>query len=165
MCKVTANQIQADGKAVGTALDNIAAALQATDPATAAPLKEAGDGIIAATANWQEGSPLAIIEDAEQAAIVALNLIPVTSPFAGLAAIAFTAINLLIANSQTQPQQTGNVIADAHMMISKAQTLNTQSQWAGKANISHHFMESPRKAFERNFNTEADKVGVEHVTV
>jgi hypothetical protein len=165
MCKVNATQIQADGKAVGTALDNIAAALQATDPAIAGPLKAAGDGIIAATANWQEGSPLAIIEDAEQAAIVALNLIPVTSPFAGLAAIAFAAINLLIANSQTQATQPTNAIAAAHTLLTHAATLNQDSKWAGKANINHHFMESPRKAFERNFNEEADHVGVEHVTV
>lgn len=165
MCHITAAQIQADGKAVGTALDNIATAIKATDPSLATALTTAGNGLISATANWQEGSGLAILEDAENAAIVALNLIPETSPFATLAGIAFAALNLLIANSQTQTTQTGNAIADAHTLLAHAATLNTDSKWAGKAKISHHFMEPPRKAFERSFNEEAEKVGVAPVTV
>lgn len=165
MCKINLQQIQADGAAVGQAIDNIAAALQETNPQLAGELKAAGDGLIAATANWQEGSTLAIVEDAEQAVVVALNLIPVTSPFAGLAGIAFAALNILIANSQTQDKQTGDAIADAHMMLTHAKTLNADSPWFGKATINHHFLESPRHAIARNFNEEAVKVGVAPITV
>jgi Flp pilus assembly protein TadG len=165
MCKITAAQIQSDGKAVGTALENIAAALPAAEATIAAELKTAGRGIIAATANWQEGSATAVVEDAENAAIVALNLIPVTSPFAPLVAIAFAAINLLLANSQTQTTQTGNVISDAHTLLAHAATLNQQSHWAGKAKIKHHFLNPPRKDFETAFNGAAAPLGVALITV
>ena len=40
--------------------------LQATDPSLASKLQAAGAAVIAATSNWQSGSPLTIVEDAEQ---------------------------------------------------------------------------------------------------
>lgn len=165
MCKITQEQVVADGQAVGQALDNIAAAIQATDPSLATNLKAAGDALIAATENWKEGNDLAILTDAEQVAIVALNAIPVTSPFASLAGIAFAALNLLIANAQGQSTQTGNSIVDAHALLTRAATLNTESPYAGKAKIEHHFLRSPRADFEDAFNTEAKKVGVSEVKV
>jgi hypothetical protein len=165
MCKISATQIQADGAAVGQALENLAAAIQATDPAIAADLKAAGVALIAATANWTEGSATAILEDAEQAVIVALNVIPLTSPFAPLVAIAFAAVNILIANTQTQAQQTGNMVTDAHMLLEKAKTLNTTSQWFGKAVIKHHPFNPPRKDFESAFNAAAKPLGVAPVTL
>ncbi|MGA8727376.1 MAG: hypothetical protein WB608_01390 [Terracidiphilus sp.] len=165
MCKLSTAQIQADGEAVGTALDNLATALKAVDPTVAADLTTAGNALITATANWTEGSGVAILEDAENAAIVVLNAIPLTSAYAPLVAIAFTAINLLIANSQTQASQTGNAVADAHILLSKAQTLNTDSPWFGKAQIKHHFMRPPRKDFESAWNTAARPLGVAEITL
>lgn len=165
MCKISAAQIQADGKAVGTAIDNLGAALQATDPTLAANLKTAGDALIAATANWQTGSSMAIITDAEQAVIIVLNLIPLTSPYAALVAIVFTALNLLIANAQTQSTQTGHMVSDAHKLLEAAAKLNTGSQWAGKAVIKHHLGNDPRKDFESAYNAAAKPLGVALVTV
>lgn len=165
MCKVTSEQITADGAAVGQALDNIAVALQTTDPSLAANLKAAGDALIAATANWKDGDPLTDVITAENVAIVALNAIPVTSQYAPLVAIAFEALNLLIANAQTQPQQTENAMANAHMLLTTAKQSNTDSPWAGKAKIKHHFLNPPRKDFESAFNEEAPKVGVATITL
>ena len=152
MCKINAAQIKADGQAVGTAVLDIAGLLQTTDPSLAAQLTSAANGLIQVTANWQEGSAVAILQDAEQAVIVVLNLIPVTSPFAPFVAIAFAALNLLIANSQTQPQQTGDALHDAHLLLTVAKTLNTDSPWFGKAQIKHHFLNSPTKDFTSAWN-------------
>ena len=165
MCKVTASTIQADGKVVGTAIDSLAAAIQPTDPTLAAKLKTAGDALIAVTANWQQGNAQAIIVDAEQGVIVVLNLIPLTSPYAPLAAIVFAALNLLIANSTTQPAQTGDMIADAHALLTKAAGTNMDSPWFGKATIKHEILRSPRKDFEAAWNEAAPPLGVAKITI
>ena len=165
MCKVTAETVQTDGKVIGTALDNLAAAIDPTDPTLAAELTTAGNTIIAATANWKTGDSLSIITDAEQAVIVVLNVVPVTSPFAPLVAIVFTALNLLIANAQTQVTQTGSVIADAHTLLVAEKSLNTDSPWHGKAEISHDHGLSLRKNFEASWNAQAPALGVATVTV
>lgn len=165
MCKITASQIQDDGKVIGTAIDNVAAAIEPENPTLAADLKTAGDALIAATANWQEGDAQAILTDAEQGVIVVLNVIPLTSPYATLVGIVFTAINLLIANSQTQAAQTGSLVADAHMLLAHEKTLNTDSPWKGKAQIKHHWGNPPRKDFESAFNTSAVPLGIAPVTI
>jgi len=157
MCKITSAQIQADGQAVGNALEQIAnlPLLKSAEPAASTALEAAGQGIIEATANWQEGSATAVLEDAEQAAITALNLIPVTAPYAGLVAIAFDALNLLIANTSTQPAQataTGSV-AKVMVVMHAAQANPTGSQWYGKANIPIHH-NNLRKGFEDAWNGE-----------
>jgi hypothetical protein len=165
MCKITSAQIQADGKAVGQALDNLAAALESTEPTIASDLTTAGNALIAATANWQEGSSTAILDDAENTVIIALNAIPITTPFAPLVAIAFTAVNLLIANSQTQTTQTGSATANVHALLTREASINTDSPWHGKAEIKHHFLNPPRKDFESAWNSAAKPLGVKEVTV
>ena len=165
MCKVTAAAIVADGAAVGTALNNLGEAIQAEDPALATQLENAGKAVIAATQNWQEGSTLAAVEDAEQAAIAVLNAIPLTSAYAPLAAIAFAALNLLIANAQSQPQLTSSAISNAKVMLAKEAQLNTDSPWHDKAKIDHNPFHSPRKNFENTWNKQAAKLNVGTVTV
>lgn len=165
MCKINAQMIVADGAAVGQALENLAEVLQTTDPTVAADLKSAGAAVIAATQNWQTGNALTEVEDAEQAAIAVLNVIPLTSQFAPLVAIAFAALNLLIANAQTQDTQTEDSLTDAKALLAKAATLNTDSPWAGKAKIKHDIFRAPRKDFEASWNNAAKPLGVKPVTV
>lgn len=165
MCKITAADIQNDGKVIGTAIDDLAVALQPTDPALAANLTTTGNALIAVTATWETGSSLAIITDAEQAVIVVLNLIPLTSLYAPLVAIVFTALNLLIANATTQTSQTGNVMTDARALLAEEATLNTNSPWFGKAVIKHHLLNSPRKDFESAWNAAAPPLNVPTITV
>lgn len=160
MCKVTVAQLVADGAAVGSALQNLAVALQPTDPDLASKLETAGAAVIAATQNWKAGDTLTLVEDAEQAAIAILDVIPLTSQYAPLVAIAFTALNLLIANVQTQGTQTGNALADTHILLVKAQTLNVDSPWFNKASIKHHFLNPPRNDFESAWNSAATPLGV-----
>ena len=115
-----------------------------------------------------ECSNVAILQDVENAVIAVLNLIPVTSPFAPFVAIAFAALNLLIANTQTQSQQTGDAVHDAHLLLTKAANLNTDSPWFGKAKIGHHWMRAPRKDFEAAWNSAVDanpSLGVKKLTV
>jgi hypothetical protein len=164
MCKVNAAMIVADGQAVGTALDQLAVALTTADPSLAASLAAAGNAIVAATQNWKDGNTLTTIEDAEQAAIAVLNAIPLTSPYAGLVAIAFAALNILIANSQTQPTPAAPVTS-AKALLKKADSLNTESPWHGKANIEHEWYRTPRKDFEAAWNSTAKPLGVGTVSV
>ena len=150
MCKITATQIAADGAAVGTAMKNIAALI--VDAAVAGKLTAAADALIKVTGNWTTGSAVADLEDAENAAIAVLNLIPVTTPYAPFVAIAFAALNLLLANSQTQTTQTSNAIANAHRLLKHEETINTDSPWFHKAEIEHHFMHSPQQDFVAAWN-------------
>lgn len=168
MCKISASQIAADGQAVGSALLNIAALLKTTDPTLSANLTSAANALIQVTSTWTEGSDIAILEDAENAVIVVLNLIPLTSPYAAFVAIAFTALNLLIANTQTQDQQTGDMLHDAHLLLAKAAQINTDSPWFGKAQIKHQWMRTPRKDFEAAWNgavTAQPTLGVLKITL
>lgn len=168
MCKVTDAMIVADGAAVGQALENLGAAVATTDPSLATSLEAAGKAVVAATANWQTGSTLTDIETAEQAAIVVLNAIPVTSPFAPLVAIAFDALNVLIANLQTQPGTAANPSTEtvsAKALLAHADTLNTDSPWKDKAKIHHEWMRSPRKDFEAAWNSAAAPLNVAPVTL
>ncbi|MGB6719361.1 MAG: hypothetical protein WBE72_01090 [Terracidiphilus sp.] len=168
MCKVTDAMIVADGAAVGTALENLGAAVATTDPSLSTSLESAGKAVVAATANWQTGDVLTDIETAEQAAIVVLNVIPLTAPIAPLVAIAFAALNVLIANLQTQPGTAANPSTEtvsAHTLLARAATLNTDSPWYGKAAIKHHWLNPPRKDFESAWNSAAVPLGVATITV
>ena len=95
-CTVTAQQIQEEGATVGNMLISMANVVQ--DPASAAKLQKIGQGLIAATANFQLGSPTAIINDSINAAEVVLASIPKTQAIALLLPIAEAAIDILIAN-------------------------------------------------------------------
>ena len=168
MCKITAAQIQADGKVVGDAVLQIAKLVQATDPPLAAQLTSAANALISVTSTWQEGDAVAILQDAEQAVIVVLNLIPVTAPYASFVAIAFAGLSLLIANSAVQPQLTGKASKDTLLLLHTEETTNTSSPWHDKATIEHHWMNPPRKDFESAWNGEVDAqptVGIAKITL
>ena len=162
MCKLSASTVTADGAALGQALENLGEAVGGT---VGTDLEAAGKGVIAATANWQEGTPLTLVEDAEQAAIAVLDAIPDLSPWADLASIVFLALNTLIANSQTQSTITGSVVGDTKRLLQKEATLNTESKWFGKAKMNHNPFESVRQNFLNTFNTAAKVVGVKEVYV
>lgn len=164
MCKITDQQIVADGAAVAQALKNLAAALEATDPTLAANLIAAANALVAATQNWQTGDTLTDIETAEQAAIAVLNAIPVTSPYAPLVAIAFAALNLLIANSQTQTPASEPAVS-VRELLKKEDSLNTDSPWHGKASIEHNPFHSIRVNFENTWNKAAKPLNVAEVHV
>jgi hypothetical protein len=163
MCKITAEAVVADGAAVGAALNNLGAAEQASNPTLAGELESAGKAVIAATGSWQQGNALTDVTDAENAAIAVLDVIPETSTFAPLAAIAFAAINLLISNAETQSTQTGVATADAHTLLTHAAT--RVSPWQGKAKIEHNPFHSVRKNFENTWNKAAKPLGVKEITL
>jgi hypothetical protein len=168
MCKLTAAQVAADGQIVGNALDNLAEALPAGESTIATDLETAGKAIEAATSNWQEGSPTADLEDAEGVVITALDLFPLTSPFASAVAVVFAGVNLLMANTKTQAEQQATQIggiAAAHALLSHAQASNTQSQWHGVAKIQHHRGNDPRADLAQAFNEAAVPLGIKPVTL
>ena len=137
MCKLNAATVAADGQVLGNTLEQIATAVKPTNPTLATQLDTAAQGIISATANWKEGDPTAILEDAEQVVDTALALIPLTAPYAVLVAIAFDGLNLLIANASTQAAQatTTSSLGKA-MLVGRAAAANP-NPWNGKADIEH----------------------------
>lgn len=137
MCKLSAATVAADGQVLGNTIDQIANAVKVTDPNLATTLETAATGIEEATANWQEGSATAALEDAEGAVDAALALIPLTAPYAALVAIAFDGLNLLLANTSTQPAQTAakGTIGKA-LVVARAAAANP-NPWNGKADIEH----------------------------
>jgi len=156
MCKISSSQIAADGQAVGQALDQLSKVLAQTEPELTEKLETASKDLIEATANWKTGAATAELEDAEIAAILVLNAIPVTTPYASFVAIAFTALNLLLANSQTQATQTGNSIADVHTLLSHAKLLSQNSPWYNKAHIKHQWFHTPQQDFKAAWNHEVE---------
>lgn len=104
MCKVTPTQIAADGQAVATAINSIAA--QPTiNPTVAADLKTASATLVAATSNWKTGDPVDDINTAAAAIEAVMADIPTTAPYASFVAIAVAALDILMANLSTQPAQ------------------------------------------------------------
>jgi hypothetical protein len=122
MCKVVASAIAADGQAVANALNQIAHAPN-VDPAIASKLEAAATAIIAATSNWQTGSLVTDINDAANVAEAVLAEIPLTAPYATFVAIAVTALDILIANLNTQATQTANVVGNAVAVAAHIDTL------------------------------------------
>jgi hypothetical protein len=166
MCKVTATQIAADGKAVGAALQSIANAVEATNPALSTDLTAAASTLVTATANWKTGTPVDDINTAANAVEVILAAIPQTAPYAVFVGIAVAALDILISNLSTQPAQaTGNFIANARTVAAHVDTLPA-NPWRGQAVIQHHG--DLRKGFEATWNTAADAnpaLGFSSITV
>jgi hypothetical protein len=108
-CAPTDTQIAADGKAVAQALQSIAVIEQASNPTLAADLSTAATTLEVATANWSTGSSMAVINSAASAVEAVLAVIPQTAVVAPLVAVAVSALDLIVANTQVAP--TANVKA------------------------------------------------------
>lgn len=145
MCKVTVSAIQSDAAAVARAVQSIANALRAADPALANQLDAAAAALLAATANWTTGSPVALINDAAQAIEAILGAIPLTAPYAIFVGIAVAALDILIANLATQPKQTASTFTNAKTVLAHVDTL-PPNHWRGTAEIHRHVFEGPRSA-------------------
>lgn len=151
-CTISASQVTADGQAVAAACQSIAAQLAVTDPELAANLTKAANGLLAATQNWQSGSPIAIFNDAAAAVEAALAAIPVTSAYAALVAIAVAAVDVLIANINP---------ASAKMTVAQSNT-NPYLQGEHRAVIKHRFGRSVAGDLKAAFN---DAIQVNHLAV
>jgi hypothetical protein len=156
----TANQAQevaASGAAVSAALLSIAAIEQATNPTLAADLTTAATTLKSATANFQTGDSLAIINSAAAVAQTVLAEIPATSQYAPLVAIAVAALDAILA-------ATGNtsVAASAHTVSAHTMVALSPSQQAnldlyreiGKGKIKHRLFRSKSGDFEAAWQTE-----------
>lgn len=136
-------QIAADGKALGIALN--AVANLTANPNTAASLHTAANDIVAATANWQTGSSTAIINSIAQATEVVLGSIPTTEFIAPLVAIAVAALDSLIANVPPPPAQ---------VSAGRSYAMNP---YRGKAHIHHMLLRSPEGDLKAAWNGEVKK--------
>jgi hypothetical protein len=152
MCKVSSAVIAADGQAVATACRAIAAALEATDPSAATALNAAATVLVAATANWQTGTPVTDINTAAAAIEAILAAIPLTAPYASFVAIAVAALDILLANLGTQATQGTSSFANARAVLAHVDTL-PPNHWRGVAEISHDG--NLRKGFEGTWNKAA----------
>ncbi|MGB9407791.1 MAG: hypothetical protein WCA89_09650 [Terracidiphilus sp.] len=142
-CAITAAQMAADGQAVANAV--LAIAKITTDPTLAANLITAANGLVSATANWQTGSPTAIINDAAGIVEVALAAIPQTAIFAPLVPIAVAALDIILANTQAAP--------------AAALRATAPNPYHGYK-ISHRFGRTPVGDFKASWNTAAVKAGL-----
>lgn len=157
MCHITPATIAADGQAVGTALNQIATALEATDPSMASKLQAAASALVAATSNWTTGSATADINDAAQVVEAILAAVPTTAPFAGFVAIAVAALDVLIANVGTQPAQTGSDLKNA-MVVAHAIAPNPpDNPYHGVVQFKRHFLESYPNSMKRTWNEHVDE--------
>lgn len=148
-CVVTASEIQADGAAVGKAMLSIAAIEVATDPTLAQNLTLAANSLIAATANWQTGSPIAAINTALNVAEVALAAIPQTEMIAPLIPIAEAAIDILVANINPNAVSTTHLTAryslpSIHHRLGRSPKGDFISAWNGVVN-AHPKLASARQ--------------------
>lgn len=150
-CVPAATQIAADGKVVGQAMLSIAAIEQVSNPALAANLTAAANGIIAATSNWTTGSTLALVNDAAQVAEVALAAIPQTAAIAPLIPIAIAALDIIIAQAGAPTANVATAVT-AHM-----RTAPIINQYRGRAHISHRPFRSIEGDFTATWNSEAKK--------
>lgn len=134
MCKINAQTIASDGQAVATAIIAIAKAVETTSPTLATELTTAATTLVAATSNWQTGSPVEDINTAASAIEAILGAIPLTAPYASFVAIAVAALDILIGNLKTQPTQTANVVANALAIQAHVDTL-PENQYRGLVSI------------------------------
>jgi hypothetical protein len=155
MCKITDKAIQADGAAVASAVNSIVLALAATNPTLATELTKAADTLVAATSGFTTGSVTTDINTAATAIEAILAAIPVTVPYAAFVAIAVTALDILIANIQTQPTQTNDTVDNAVVLKAHIATLPA-NPFRGQVSIHRHFAEGPRSALVRTWNDEVD---------
>ncbi len=134
-CTISAATIKADGQAVATACQGIAAQLAVTNPQLAADLITAANGLLAVTGNWQTGSAIAVFNDAASAVEIALAAIPMTSIYAPLVAIAVAAVDILIANINP---------AGSPMAVNASARTNALIHYkqVGQQAIKHRFLRS-----------------------
>ena len=123
MCKISPASIAADGQAVAKAVASISVAVEATNPNLSTDLNTASAALVAATANWQTGTPVADINTAAAAIEAILASIPQTALYATFVAIAVAALDILIGNLGTQSTQTANVVGNALALQAHVETL------------------------------------------
>jgi hypothetical protein len=97
------NELQADATVLASALNNLAGAIQATDPTVAADLERAANSLTAA-ANGTGVGPVweQALNGAAAGAEAILASIPVTAPFAILLSIAVAAAEAIITKTATK---------------------------------------------------------------
>lgn len=144
-CSISTAQIKADGQALGTACNNIAAEIAPSNPTLAAQLTTASNALVAITSNWQTGNSVTVFNDAANAAEVVLAAIPVTSAYAPLVGIAVAAIDVLIANINPAASATTSVV------------VMTPNPYRGRAQIKHRMLRSREGDLKAAWN-EAVKV-------
>jgi hypothetical protein len=136
-CTTTAAQMAADGKAAGEAALQVALLIE--DPAKAADVTMAANGLISATSNWQSGSTTAYINDAAGVLEIALAAIPQTAIIAPLIPLAVALLDTIIANT-TQAASAGAMKALA------------PNPYRSKAAIHHRFLRSQEGDFKAAWN-------------
>lgn len=147
-CTPSAAQIQGDGAAIATMLNQIAIVIAPTDPTDATALQTAAAGITAATANWTSNSPIAILTAATNAVEVVLVRIgqnnTVVALVADLLPIVTAAITVLISSVQNQP-----VPAEARKVIphriGRSPEADVNAAWQAKAKLHPQLVKSTLK--------------------
>lgn len=157
-CSISNAQIAADGQAIATALTGIANVYQATNPTAATSLKTAAADILAATANWNGSTSLALFTSAADAAEIVMASIPQSAPFAALVPIAVAAIDVLVAN--LNPTATAPAVISAHALASPQ-----GNPYRGRVTIKHRVLRSPEGDFKAQWNQQAQASGLAQLSL
>lgn len=93
----TSNQLKAYAVALQSATANLSAALKSTNPQVAADLADASSALSAVVTNWDTTTAAGKLNTIAAGVESALALVPTTSPYVPLIAIAITAVDSILA--------------------------------------------------------------------
>lgn len=152
-CTASTSELQSDATALASALNNLAAVVQASDATAANNLKTAAAALTAAVQSeitgpaWEQ-----VLNAATSGAEVVLAAIPVTAPYAALLAIAVAAAEAILANTLG-----GRTLVKAEPAGNNANLL-----WyarTGRGLLRHRFGRGPAGDFKASWNAEAAATG------
>lgn len=152
-CTASASELQSDATALASALNNLAAVVQASDATVANNLKTAAAALTAAVQSGVTGPTWEqVLNAATSGAEVVLAAIPVTAPYAALLAIAVAAAEAILANTLS-----GKVSVKAEAPGDNANLL-----WymrTGRGLLRHRLGRGPAGDFKASWNAEAAATG------
>lgn len=149
-CQNLDQQIQADGAAIATAVQQIAALEQGVNADLSAKLSQGATALLAAVKNFSSTSAAADVVSAANAIEAVLAVIPQTAAFAPLVPIAVAAIEVLLANLPGSAAPAAKAI-QAHAMV------RPKVAYA-KAEIKHRFGRTVEGDFKAAWNAQAAKI-------
>lgn len=158
-CVASTSELQSDATALASALNNLAAVIQASDATAANDLKTAAAALTAAAQNGITGQAWEQALNAATAGVeVVLSAIPVTAPYAALLSIAVAAAEAIIANTAS-----GRTQLKAEGTVNSANLLWYER--TGRGLLRHRFGRGPAGDFKASWNAEAAASGIAGVAV
>lgn len=143
-CTATSSQLKSDAQALATALSGLSAALTTEDAATASKLEVAAESLTAVVDNWDTSSSASKLNTAAAGVEAVLAVIPATSKYEPLVAIAVVAVDALLQSTSTASVQAKLADANADRLV--------QLRVEGEKAVLHHLLRSRQSDFKAAWN-------------